>query len=165
MVQPSSRSRECARSMTRTTLIVPTGSHAEHDEQTFRSLLDLEHRKCRQSGQAFHVLLCRLSTQSGTQLLMTDSITRALISAVKESLGKTDHMGWFLQDLVLGALLLNKNPSQSAVSSGNGTSRVRRLIESRLSPTYPSVVVQFYDYLDLPPIKYNTQDQTFARDF
>lgn len=152
-------------SMTRITLIPPMGSPVEHDERTFRSLLDLEHRRCRQSGQTFHVLLCRLSTQSGTQFLMTDSVKRAMISAVRESLGKTDHMGWFLQDLVLGALLLSVDPRCSAMSNSSATNRIRRLIEGRLSPAHPSVVVQFYDYLDLPPIKEDTQDRTFARDF
>jgi hypothetical protein len=49
--------------MMRTMLITPTSTPAEHDEETFRSLLDLEHDRCLQSWQAFHVLLCRLTTQ------------------------------------------------------------------------------------------------------
>ena len=149
--------------MIQTTLRTTMNHPTEHDEASFRSLLDLEHRRCRQSGQAFQVLLCRLSTQSGTQFLMTDSVRRALISAARESLGKLDQMGWFLQDLVLGALLLSKDPRrQLAVSFGDdGTGRFRRLIESRLSLAHPSLVLQFYDYLDLPPIgRFEREDAT-----
>ena len=148
--------------MMQTTLNTTMNLPTEHDEASFRSLLDLEHRRCRQSGHAFQVLLCRLSTHSGTQFLMTDSVKRALISAVRETLGKMDQMGWFLQDLVLGALLLSKDPKQLAVSIGDdGTSRARRLIESRLSLVHPSLVLQFYDYLDLPPIRrFDREDTT-----
>lgn len=127
--------------------------HTEYDEQTFRALLDLEHRRRLQSGHAFHVLLCRPSTQDGAHFRMDESVMRALISAMRESLCKTDHLGWFLQDLVLGVLLLGNDPTRSSISTNDGTSRVRRLTETRLSLAHPSLVLQFYDYIDLPPIQ------------
>jgi hypothetical protein len=138
--------------MMQTTLETITDHHPEYDEQTFRSLLDLEHHKCRQSGQVFHVVLCRLSTQNGMPCLMNESVKSTLASAVRESLRKEDSMGWFLQDLVLGALLLSMDPRQSGISSGNRTDQIRRQIESRLSLVHPSLALQIYDYLDLPPI-------------
>jgi len=149
--------------MMRTTLITAKSVQTEHDEHTFRSLLDLEHRRCRQSAQAFHVLLCRLSTQDGMRFPMNESVKRALVSAMRESLGKNDQIGWFLQDLVLGALLLSLDPWRSAMSNTGGTGWIRQLIEDRFSHAHPSVVIQFYDYLDLSPGKGNLQDQTVAR--
>lgn len=150
------------RPIARTTVTAQTGSHAEHDERTFRSLLELEHRRCLQSGHAFHVLLCRLSTQDGMRFPMNEPVKRALVSALKESLDETDQMGWFLQDLVLGALLV-RDRRQSALSNGGGTHRIRRLIESRLSHAHPSVVLQFYDYMDLPPLNADAGDRLAVR--
>ncbi|MGC4097932.1 MAG: hypothetical protein QM706_12515 [Nitrospira sp.] len=140
-------------SMIRRTRNTRRGLHTEYDEQTFRSLLDSEHRRCLQAGHTFHVLLCRLSTKDGRLFLMHEPLTSALISAARESIHMTDQLGWFLQDLVLGALLLSTDPRHLALSSEGGSSRVRRLIENRLSPTYPSLVMQFYDYLELPSIQ------------
>lgn len=152
--------------MMQTRLISEHDHQTEHNERTFRSLLDFEYQQCLQSGQAFHVLLCRLSTKDGTRFPMNESVRKALVSAVRESLGKTDHMGWFLQDLVLGTVLLNLDPRRSTVSSSSEASRIRRLIESRLSLAHPSLVLQFYEYLDLPPIrqwdKEDTTDQALA---
>ncbi len=130
-----------------------TDLHTEYDERTFRSLLNLEHRRCRHSGQDFHVLLCRLATYEGAPFRIQESVKRALISAVQESLRKTDYVGWFLQDLVLGAILLKQDSGQTDLPSGRCTNQIRRQIEDRLSSAYPSVVFQFYDYLDLPPVQ------------
>lgn len=140
-------------SLMRSTLNRPRGRPTEHDEQTFRSLLDSEHRRCLQTRHTFHVLLCRLSTKDGTLFLMNESLKSVLISAARASLHTRDQLGWFLQDLVLGALLLSTDPEYSALSSGGGTSRVRRLIENRFTLAYPSLVLQFYDYLELPPMQ------------
>lgn len=146
----------------KTPVIAPKHSHVEHDEETFHSLMNLEHRRCLQGGNAFHVLLCRLSTPDGARLTMNASVKRTLVSAMKESLGETDQMGWFLQDLVLGALL-SVEARQSAVSNSDGRNRIRRHIESRLANTHPSLVVQFYDFVDLPRIRGEAQVPTLAR--
>ncbi len=151
------------RLMTRATLMTPLDLHIEYDEQAFRSLLDFEHEGCLQSGDAFHVLLCRLSTTDGTQFPMNESVKRGLVTAVRESLRKTDPMGWFLQDLVLGALLLNMDQRQSTLSSSSERSGIRRLIERRFSLAHPSLVLQFYEYLDLPPIPQCDRDSLTDR--
>ena len=149
--------------MMQPTVIAATHSHVEHDEETFHSLMDLEHRRCLQGGNAFHVLLCRLSTLDGARLTMNASVKSALVSAMRESLGETDQIGWFLEDLVLGALLLSVETRQSAVSNGNERNRIRRHIESRLANTHPAVVVQFYDFVDLPRVREEVHVQTLPR--
>ena len=141
-----------------TDVIATTHSHVEHDENTFHSLLDHEHRRCMQGGKAFHVFFCRLSTSDGARFAMTASVKRALVSAMRESLGETDHqIGWFLQDLVLGALLLSVEGRQSIVSPSSRWNRFRRHIENRFASTHPSLVVQVYDFLDLPRLRGNVQ--------
>jgi hypothetical protein len=149
--------------MIQTTLIAENDYQTEQDEPTFRSLLDFEHERCLQSGHAFHVLVCRLSTPDGTRFPMNESVKRALKSAVRESLRKTDHLGWFLPDLVLGTVLLSLDTRQSTISSGSEASRIRRLIESRLSLAHPSLVLQFYEYFDLPPIRQWDEEDTINR--
>jgi hypothetical protein len=135
----------------------------EHDEETFHSLLDLEHRRCRQSGKAFHLMLCRLSSPDGARFPMDESVKSTMVSAMRESLGKTVQMGWFLQDLVLGALLPTANTSLPAVSNSSGQSRIRRQIESRIEHAHPSLIVQLYDFLDLPRIRGEAQVLPLAR--
>lgn len=149
--------------MMRTMLITPTSTPAEHDEETFRSLLDIEHNRCLQSGQVFHILLCRLTTLDGARFPMDESAKRALISALRESLDTTDQMGWFLQDLVLGALLVSANSKPSDGLTRRGRNGIRRHIENRLAHAHPSLVVQCYDYLDLAPVKRDIQAHAFAR--
>lgn len=128
-------------------------SAIEHDEETFHSLLNLEHRRCRQSGQAFHLMLCRLSSPNVARFPLDESVKSTMVSAMRESLGKTVQMGWFLQDLVLGALLPTAHTSLSAVSNSSGRNRVRRQIESRIEHAHPSLIVQLYDFLDLPRMR------------
>jgi hypothetical protein len=153
-------------SMIQATVISVTDHPTEQDALTFCSLLDFEHQRCLQSGRPFHVLVCRLSTTDGTQFPMNESVKKALMSAVRESLHKTDHQGWFLQDLVLGTVLLSLDPRPSTVSSNSEACRIRRLIESRLSVVHSSLVLQFYEYLDLPPVQQwdeeDTTDRTLA---
>lgn len=139
-----------------TTLEGTMDLHTDYDEHWFCSLLDLEHRRCLQSGHASHVLLCRFATQDGVRFPMDQSSRRALVSAVRESLHQTDQTGWFLQDLVSGVLLLNRDSERSAVSRRSETDRIRRQIEGQLSLDHPSLVVQFYEYLDLPPMQQPT---------
>lgn len=143
--------------MMQTQVIAAKPSHVEHDEETFHSLLDLQHRRCLQRGTAFHLLLCRLSTPDGAQLPMTASVKRALVSAMGESLGETDQIGWFLQDLVLGALLSSSDASRCAESNTSERNYIRGHIASRLANTYPSWVIQFYDFLDLPRVRGTAQ--------
>lgn len=135
------------------TTLISENQPVQQDALTFCSLLDFEHQRCLQSGQPFHVLICRLSTTDGTRFPMNESVKEALMSAVRESLRKTDHQGWFLQDLVLGTVLLSLDQRHSTVSSSSEACRIRRLIESRLSVVHPSLVLQFYEYLDLPPVR------------
>lgn len=141
----------------------PTGTPVEHDEETFHSLLDLEHRRCVQSGQAFHLLLCRLSSPDGAQFPIDESVTGAMVAAMRESLGKTAQMGWFLQDFVLGALLPTADTNLSAVSSSSGRNRVQRHIENRIKHAHPSLVVQLYDFLDLPRVRGEAHVRILAR--
>lgn len=148
--------------MMQTPVIAAKHFYVEHDEETFHSLMNLEHRRCMQDGNVFHVLLCRLSSSDGARLTMNASVKRALVSAMRESLGETDQVGWFIQDLVLGALL-SVEARQPAVSNTDGRNRIRRHIESRLANTHPSLVVQFYDFVDLPRIRGEAQVRTLAR--
>lgn len=148
--------------MMRPMLITAVDAPAEHDEETFQSLLDREHQRCLQSGQAFHLLLCRLSTPEGARLPMNESVKSTMVSAMRESLGQTDQMGWFLQDLVLGALLLSMETKQLIVSNSAGRNRIRRHIESRLAHAHPSLVVQLYEFLDLPRVRRDVQVRTLT---
>lgn len=138
--------------------------HHAHDERSFRSLLDLEYQWCLHSGRAFHVLLCRLSTRDGMQCAMDQTVKSALVSAVRESLDTMDHMGWFLQDLVLGALLVGIDAGQSPVFRISKTDQIRRLVENRFCLTHPSLVLQFYDYLDLPPFQHRKSGLALDRE-
>lgn len=147
------------------TLSAPQCPRPEHNEHTFRSLLELEHQRCRRSGQGFHVLLCRLSTQDGMRFPMRASVKRTLLSAVRDSLDTADEMGWVVQDLVLGVLLTDMNPARSTASRTTAATRIRRLIESRLAVAHPSSVLQFYDFLDLPPLDNNAHDQSSAESY
>lgn len=151
------------------TTLISENQPIQQDALTFCSLLDFEHQRYLQSGQPFHVLVCRLSTTDGTRFPMNESVKRALMSAVRESLRKTDYLGWFLQDLVLGTVLLSLDPRQSTISSSSEANRIRRLIESRLSLAHPSLVLQFYEYFDLPPIRQwdeeNTTDRALATQY
>lgn len=148
--------------MTRTSLVLAEPFPVERDEETFHSLLDLEHRRCMRGGKAFHVLFCRLSTSDGARFVMNASVKRLLFSALRESLDETDQMGWFVQDLVLGALLSSANAKQSGASNSTERSRIQRHIESRLTHTHPSLVVQLYDFLDFPRVRGAVQVKTFA---
>lgn len=135
-------------------LTIPaTPSYIEHDEETFHSLLDLEHQHCMQSGQAFRLLLCRLSTPDETRPPMNHSIKSTMVSTMREALGETDQIGWFLQDRVLGALLLSAEARQSAVPNSTGRNRVRRQIEHRLTRAHPSLIVQLYEFCDFPRVR------------
>ncbi|NJL16372.1 MAG: hypothetical protein HC938_03425 [Nitrospira sp.] len=149
--------------MLRTMLTRPTDAQAEHDEETFRSLLDFEYERCLQCGQAFHVLLCRLTTHDGARFTMNASAKRALVSAMRESLGTTDQMGWFLKDRVLGALLVSVDPTQSDELNSRGRNEIRRHLERRLVHAHPSLIVQCYDYLDLAPVTSDVRVPAFAR--
>jgi hypothetical protein len=148
--------------MMRAIQITPTRAPAEHDEGTFHSLLDLEHRRCMQSGQAFHLLLCRLSSPDGARFPMDESLKSTMVSAMRESLGKTAQMGWFLQDLVLGALLSTVEARLSAVPNSRERNRVQRHIESRIKHTHPSLIVQLYDFFDFPRVRGDVQVRTLA---
>ena len=96
---------------------------------------------------------------------MSASVKRTLLSAVRDSLDTADEMGWVVQDLVLGVLLMGMNPARSTASRTIEATRIRRLIESRLAVAQPSSVLQFYDFLDLPPLENNAHDQSLAESY
>lgn len=149
--------------MMRAIPITPTRAPAEHDEEAFHSLLDLAHRRCTQSGQAFHLLLCRFSSPDGARFPIDESLKRAVVSAMRESFDKTAQLGWFLQDFVLGALLPTVEARLSAVPNSSGRNHVQRHIENRIKHAHPSLVVQLYDFLDLPRVRGDAQVLILAR--
>lgn len=124
-----------------------------HDEPTFRLLLDLEQTRCKKSGRACHLLLCAVSAQDGTPITMHDAVTALVLTHVREVLRKTDYVGWFLQDRTVGILLTCLEPGTGVASSRRAMDRLRRVLTDKLSLHDPSLVLQLYDDLRLPPIE------------
>ena len=129
------------------------GQIEEHDEPTFRLLLSMEQTRCRKSGRGFHLLLCAVSTQDGTPLTMNDSVTALVLTHVRDVLRKTDCVGWFRQNRTVGILLTCLEPGTGVASSRRAMDRIRRILTEKLSLHDPSLVLQLYDDLHLPPFE------------
>ena len=133
----------------------------EHDEPTFRLLLSLEQTRCKKSGRGFHILLCTVCTQDGTPITMDEVVTALVFTQVRGVLRKTDYVGWYTQNRTVGILLTCLDPRTGVASSRHAMDRLRLTLTDQLALHDPSLVIQLYDELQLPPFgQHQTTEST-----
>jgi hypothetical protein len=126
-------------------------SSAGHDEKTFRSLLGTECMRSARSRLGFQILLCCLSVPNRTLLMMKTNVETRIVLALKGTLRESDHIGWFREGLILGAVLTAVRTSEGQETSQHVGTRISQQFQS---PPFldhsSSAPLQIYHYRQLP---------------
>src|SRR5437773_1412519 len=96
-----------------------------YNEQAFRYLLEIESKRSERSGYPFLLLLIDLKKQEGASASLDSMVANHLFSNLWLCLRETDFVGWYREEGVAGAVLIelrNRRPTE-----------VSRLIGKRVS--------------------------------
>ena len=103
-----------------------------YNEQAFRHLLAIERKRSERSGCPFLLLLIDLKEQEGASTRLDSMVANTLFSNLWFCLRETDFVGWYREEHVAGALLIelgNRRPTEVSRMIGE---RVRDRLYERL---------------------------------
>ena len=96
-----------------------------YNEQAFRYFLTIERKRSERSGHPFLLLLVDLKEQEGASARLDSMVANNLVSNLRLCLRETDFVGWYREERVAGAVLIelgDRRPTE-----------VSRLIGQRVS--------------------------------
>src|SRR5438128_9964494 len=96
-----------------------------YNEQAFRYFLAIERKRSERSGHPFLLLLVDLKEQEGAKASLDSMVANNLFSNLRLCLRETDFVGWYREERVAGAVLIelgDRRPTE-----------VSRLIGQRVS--------------------------------
>src|SRR2546428_147455 len=103
-----------------------------YNEQAFQYLLAIERKRSERSGCPFLLLLIDLKEQEGASTRLDSMVANTLFSNLWFCLRETDFVGWYREEHVAGALLIelgNRRPTEVSRMIGE---RVRDRLYERL---------------------------------
>jgi hypothetical protein len=77
-----------------------------YNEEAFRYFLEIERKRTERSGRPFLLLLVDLKQESGISGRIDPTVARELWSGLWLCLRETDFIGWYREERVAGALLV-----------------------------------------------------------
>ena len=104
-----------------------------YNEEAFRYFLAIERKRSERSGRPFVLLLVNLKQGPGRRARIEPTVARQLFSGLWASLRETDFIGWYREDHVAGALLVEFQDGLWRDVSSMIVQRVSAGIRERLS--------------------------------
>ena len=95
-------------------------------EETFRYLLQAEHKRSERSGHHHYILLVYRIDDNGMVVRMDSQIADEIFGALSRGLRETDYFGWYRQDHIAGGVLTVVGPD----SVGDVHERLARRLKS-----------------------------------
>jgi hypothetical protein len=105
-----------------------------YNEQVFRWLLSVEHRRSERSSRPFFLLLVDLKRRGGDPPRIDQVTADKLVVALRSGLRRTDAVGWYRQERVVGALLAEPRTMPGADVSEAVGRRVAEVLDANLAP-------------------------------
>ena len=96
-----------------------------YNEEAFRYFLAIERKRSERSGRPFVLLLVNLKQEPGRKARIDPAVARDLFSGLWASLRETDFIGWYREERVAGAMLVE--------FQGGPRREVSRMIVQRVS--------------------------------
>ena len=93
-------------------------------EETFRYLLEAEHKRAQRTGHGYYVLLVYRTDDKGMVVRMDSYVANEVLDALARSLRETDYIGWYRQGHIAGGVLTVVGPD----SVGDVHKRVERYL-------------------------------------
>src|SRR2546430_8271932 len=96
-----------------------------YNEQAFRYLLAIERKRSERSGCPFLLLLIDLKEQEGASTRLDSMVANTLFSNLWFCLRETDFVGWYREEHVAGAVLIelgNRRPTEDSRMIGERVS-------------------------------------------
>ena len=124
-----------------------------YNEQAFRYLLAIERKRSERSGCPFLLLLIDLKKQAGASARLDAMLANDLFSNLWLCLRETDFVGWYREEGVAGAVLIelrNKRPTEVSRLIGKRVSA--RLYERLPSDVARRLRVRIYQHPELERI-------------
>jgi hypothetical protein len=106
-----------------------------YNEEAFRYFLAIERKRGERSGRPFVLLLVNLKQESGRSARIDPAVAREIFSGLWTSLRETDFIGWYWEDHVAGALLVEFQGGTWRDVSSMIVQKVNAGIRERLSTT------------------------------
>jgi len=107
-----------------------------YNEEAFRYFLANERKRSERSGRPFVLLLVNLKQEPGRKERIDPTVARELFSGLWASLRETDFIGWYREDRVAGALLVEFQDGPRREVSRMIHQRVSAGIRERLSTNF-----------------------------
>jgi hypothetical protein len=104
-----------------------------YNEEAFRYFLANERKRSERSGRPFVLLLVNLKQEPGRGAGIDPTVARELFSGLWASLRETDFIGWYREERIAGALLLEFQDGIWRDVSSMIVQRVTAGIRERLS--------------------------------
>ncbi len=124
-----------------------------YNEQAFRYLLAIEQKRSERSGCPFLLLLVHLKEQSGIGVRIDPMVASKLFSALGLCLRETDFVGWYREERVAGAVLIELGERRPTEVSRLIGQRVKdRLYEHLPSGVARRLQVRIYQHPELEGI-------------
>jgi hypothetical protein len=102
-------------------------------QQAFRQVLEIERSRARRSGRSFVVVLVRARNVLKNSGGIGRTLGERLFATLGRCLRDSDHIGWYLEGRVVGAILIN--PSESLPEPvARLEQRIGKALDSELRP-------------------------------
>ena len=121
-----------------------------YNEQAFRYFLAIERKRSERSGHPFLLLLVDLKEQEGAKASLDSMVANNLFSNLRLCLRETDFVGWYREERVAGAVLIelgDRHPTEVSRLIGQRVSE--RLYESLPSGVARRLQVCIYQHPEL----------------
>ena len=104
-----------------------------YNEEAFRYFLAIERKRSERSGRSFVLLLVNLKQEPGRRARIDPTVARELFSGLWASLRETDFIGWYREERVAGAVLVEFQDGPRREVSRMIVQRVSAVLCERLS--------------------------------
>ena len=111
-----------------------------YDEQTFRHFLSVERRRAEQTKRALLLVLVSVRNGSSTPEQMPRRVVRPLLATLARSVREVDFVGWYDEDVTVGAVLTQRGRPSPEVADA-----ITARLATALATQLPSAIAARLD--------------------
>ena len=104
-----------------------------HNEAGFQHFLQIELQRAGRSGQALFLALVRIRNDAGRSVRLPSPVAAKMFSALGSSVREVDFVGWFKEDRVAGAVLVQRATPAADVRQHIASRIMKTLDKERLA--------------------------------
>lgn len=118
-------------------------------EVTFHELIAVERARSAKCGQLCWILTVYLGGGSGTMTPMTGKFSQRVIAVLLGHLRTTDHIGWYREGWIIGALLTVVDPRHAEGQCQSPAQRLGRILRVGFPDLGDSLFIRMCEYEEL----------------